>query len=329
MGSSGAAARLVGRTGAFDDGGGAGWDDSRSSGGDGWDRGFNEDDPAPRTRDVEPEPVPTREQKADAAKKAARTERVRLGKRSAIVTALRDLATSKDGFESDPRVHLEAVSRAIDRAYRKLRYSAFAEMDPRGRDVCVDINVAEGTVAVLAQRIGRGGTVEWEKDDTNAFLEAYGKRHMIRKIAHMYTEELNEQVSAVAADSYRAKRGEMVECTVVAEGRRGEYLLRLDDGAMACLPEEESIPGKKYSQGERVCALVLDVEDRTWAADRRAPVIVSTAIAGLLAEVLAAEVPEVARGDVVIKSVARVSGKMSKVAVARREGGAHLLRQNG
>ena len=321
VGSSGAAARLVGRTGAFDDGGGAGWDDSRSSsGGDGWDRGFNEDDPAPRTRDVEPEPVPTREQKADAAKKAARTERVRLGKRSAIVTALRDLATSKDGFESDPRVHLEAVSRAIDRAYRKLRYSAFAEMDPRGRDVCVDINVAEGTVAVLAQRIGRGGTVEWEKDDTDAFLEAYGKRHMIRKIAHMYTEELNEQVSAVAADSYRAKRGEMVECTVVAEGRRGEYLLRLDDGAMACLPEEESIPGKKYSQGERVCALVLDVEDRTWAADRRAPVIVSTAIAGLLAEVLAAEVPEVARGDVVIKSVARVSGKMSKVAVARREG---------
>ena len=52
----------------------------------------------------------------------------------------------------------------------------------------------------------------------------------------------------------------------------------------------------------------------------KAPVIVSTAIAGLLAEVLAAEVPEVARGDVVIKSVARVSGKMSKVAVARREG---------
>ena len=29
---------------------------------------------------------------------------------------------------------------------------------------------------------------------------------------------------------------------------------------------------------------------------------------------------EVASGDVVIKSVARVSGKMSKVAVARREG---------
>ena len=88
---------------------------------------------------------------------------------------------------------------------------------------------------------------------------------------------------------------------------------------LASLPEEEAIPGKTYTQGDRVCALVMDVEDGTWAADRRAPVIVSTAIAGLLAEVLAAEVPEVASGDVVIKSVARVSGKMSKVAVARRD----------
>ena len=320
VGTTGAAARLVGREGAFDDGGGAGWGmDSRSSAGsDGWDR-RDEDDLPPPEEDLPPAP-PTKEEKAEAAKKAARHERLRLGKRSAIVTALRDLATSKDGFESDPRVHLEAVSRAIDRAYRKLRFSAFADMDQRGRDVCVDINVAEGTLAVLAQRIGRGGTVEWEKDDTDAFLEAYGKRHMIRKLAYMYTEELNEQVSAVAADSYRAKRGEMVEATVVAEGRRGEFLLRLDDGAMACLPEEEAIPGKTYTQGDRVCALVMDVEDGTWAADRRAPVIVSTAIAGLLAEVLAAEVPEVASGDVVIKSVARVSGKMSKVAVARRDG---------
>ena len=62
------------------------------------------------------------------------------------------------------------------------------------------------------------------------------------------------------------------------------------------------------------------MEEQTWAADKCAPVIVSTAIAGLLAKVIAAEVPEVASGDVVIKSIARVSGKMSKVAVARREG---------
>ena len=44
-------------------------------------------------------------------------------------------------------------------------------------------------------------------------------------------------------------------------------------------------------------------------------------IAGILPAILAKVVPEVANGDVVIKSIARVSGKMSKVAVARREGG--------
>ena len=127
-------------------------------------------------------------------------------------------------------------------------------------------------------------------------------------------------MSVSASESYRRRIGEMVEATVIAQGRQGEWLLKLDDGAFACLPEEESIPGKRYSQGDRVCAIVVEVEEKTWAADKRAPVVVSTAIAGLLAEVFKAEIPEVANGDIVIKSVARVSGKLSKVAVARRGG---------
>ena len=162
--------------------------------------------------------------------------------------------------------------------------------------------------------------MEWEIDDTEAFLEAHSKRHQIRKLAFAFTEEINEAVSAAAAESYLARDGEMVEATVVAEGRDGEILLKLKDGAFACLPPEEAIPDKRYAQGDRVCALVIGVEPRTWAADKRAPVLVSCSIAGLLAEVLKAEVPEVADGSVVIKGVSRVSGKMSKVAVAAAAG---------
>jgi hypothetical protein len=43
----------------------------------------------------------------------------------------------------------------------------------------------------------------------------------------------------------------------------------------------------KFAFSNSTCAAT------TWAADRRAPVVVSTAIAGLLAEVLKKEVPEV------------------------------------
>ena len=302
------AARLMGRDGGgFDDGGGSGWGD------DDW-------DDRDAAAESERRPEPTAEEIKAAAKARARAERLSLEKRSAMVAALRQLAFEREGFESDPRVHLEAVSRAIDRAYRDMRWSKFAKMDPRSREACVDINVAAGTLTVLAQRVGRGGTVEWEVDDTEAFLEAHGKRHQLRKLARMFSEELAEAVSVSASESYRRRLGEMVEATVVAQGRGGEWLLKLDDGAFACLPEEESIPGKRYSQGDRVCALVVEVEEKTWAADKRAPVVVSTAIAGLLAEVFKAEIPEVANGDVVIKSVARVSGKLSKVAVARREG---------
>eukprot|EP00982_Pelagococcus_subviridis_P014363 31323-Pelagococcus_subviridis.AAC.10 len=319
-----AAARLMGKSdGAFDDGGGSGWDDGRSAGADEWEYS-DAYAAAPRapsegTTPQTPQTPPKVDVKAEKLAKQ-RAERRRLAKRSAIVTALRQLATERDGFEADPRVHLEAVSRAIDVSYRKLKHSKFARMNANGRDVCVDINVSEGTLLVLAQRIGRSGAVEYEEDDTEAFLEAYGKRHMMRKLAYAFTDELSECVAATAANSYRVRTGEMVEATVVSEGRRGEYLLKLDDGAFACLPAEEGIPEKRYGQGDRVSALVLGVEDQTWAADRRAPVVVSTAIAGLLAEVLKKEVPEVATGDVVIRSVARVSGKMSKVAVSRRDG---------
>lgn len=309
IGARSAAARMVGRDGrGFDDGGGAGWgdgDDARA-----W---YADEEP-------EPEPAPpealTAEERAEVKRRAQNKAERSLERRSAIVTALRTLATEREGFESDPRVHLEAVSRAIERAYRNMRYSAFAKMDDRSRDVCVDINVATGTLAILARRIGRGGTVEWEVDDTEAFLEAHSKRHQIRKLAYAFTEEINEAVSAAAAESYVTRNGEMVEAVVVAEGRGGELLLKLDDGAFACLPREEGIPDRRYTQGDRICALVIGVESRTWAADKRAPVVVSTGIAGLLAEVVKAEVPEVANGSVIIKGVARVSGKMSKVAVA-------------
>ena len=80
------------------------------------------------------------------------------------------------------------MSRAIDRAYRKMRVSQYSRMEPRSRDVCVDIDVTKGTLSVLAQRLSRGGTVEWEADDTEAFLDEYGKRHNIRQLAHMFTE---------------------------------------------------------------------------------------------------------------------------------------------
>jgi N utilization substance protein A len=222
----------------------------------------------------------TAEEKAEAQRRARNKAERSLERRAAIVAALRTLATEREGFESDPRVHLEAVSRAIERAYRNMRYSAFAKMDDRSRDVCVDINVATGTLAILAQRVGRAGTVEWEVDDTEAFLEAHSKRHQIRKLAYAFTEEINEAVSAAAAESYVARDGEMVEATVVAEGQNGEILLKLDDGAYACLPPEEGIPDKRYAQGDKICALVIGVEPRTWAADKRAPVIVSCGIAG-------------------------------------------------
>ena len=162
-----AAARVMGRTGGgFDDGAGSGW----ATDDDWYDR---EKEDAVRYNDAQAKTPPQRtpEERKEEKKELERVQRMSLQRRAAIVTALRTLATEREGFEADPRVHLSAVAVAIEKAYRAMKYSAFAKMDDRGRDVLVDINVATGTLAILAQKITRAGTVEWEVDDTDAFLE--------------------------------------------------------------------------------------------------------------------------------------------------------------
>jgi hypothetical protein len=81
----------------------------------------------------------------------------------------------------------------------------------------------------------------------------------MRKLAFTFTEEIDEAVSAAAAESYTTREGEMITAEVVAVGPGGEVLLKMRDGAFACLPAEEAIPDKRYVQGDSVSALVRGV----------------------------------------------------------------------
>ena len=210
--------------------------------------------------------MPTREQKADAAKKAARTERVRLGV-GVSSTALRDLATSKDGFESGPEGapqgrlprHRPRVSQAPVLRVRR---------DGSARARRLRRHQRRRGHRRRCSRSQSAEAVEWEKDDTDAFLEAWKAPHDPQDRAHVHRGA--QRAGQRGRGRFPPRRSGARWWSVPSSRRAaGRVPLRLDDGAMACLPEEESIQGKKYSQGERVCALVLDVEDGTWAADRR------------------------------------------------------------
>ncbi len=82
--------------------------------------------------------------------------------------------------------------------------------------------------------------------------------------------------------------------------------------ATGILPYDEQIPGERYRQGERIRALLYQVEE----SPRGIYLRLSRANPQFLVKLFAMEAPEVANGTVVFKEVAREAGSRSKVAVA-------------
>lgn len=117
-----------------------------------------------------------------------------------------------------------------------------------------------------------------------------------------------EKVSVVA--EYGARAGDIVSGTVQRMERGNLYV---DLGrATGILPYDEQIPGERYRQGERIRALLYQVEE----SPRGIYLRLSRAKGEFLAKLFEMEVPEAANKVVTFKAIAREAGSRSKVAVA-------------
>lgn len=140
------------------------------------------------------------------------------------------------------------------------------------------------------------------KDDYGRIAAQTAKQVIIQKIREA------EKVSVVA--EYGARQGEIVSGTVQRMERGNLYV---DLGrATGILPYEEQIPGERYRQGERIRALLYQVEE----SPRGIYLRLSRAHPNFLAKLFEMEAPEAASGVVVFKAIAREAGSRSKVAVA-------------
>lgn len=78
---------------------------------------------------------------------------------------------------------------------------------------------------------------------------------------------------------------------------------------------EEQIPGERYRLGQRLKVFIASAQK-----DSRGPnVILSRSHPKIVSQLFALEVPEIAAGAVVIKSIAREAGSRTKIAVASAE----------
>ncbi|MBN1918543.1 MAG: transcription termination/antitermination protein NusA [Verrucomicrobia bacterium] len=81
--------------------------------------------------------------------------------------------------------------------------------------------------------------------------------------------------------------------------------------AEAIVPIKEQVHGERYPIGSRISAVIVDVREGA----RGPEIILSRTTSKLIVKLFELEIPEIAEGTVVIKSIAREPGHRTKVAV--------------
>ncbi len=122
-------------------------------------------------------------------------------------------------------------------------------------------------------------------------------------------QKLREAERESIFEEYQDKQGEIVSGIVQRiEGRNVFF----DIGkALGILIREEQVPGEFYRPGQRLKVFVLKVEDTS----KGPKIFLSRAYPKLISKLFELEVPEIAAGQVEIKSIARESGSRTKIAV--------------
>lgn len=123
------------------------------------------------------------------------------------------------------------------------------------------------------------------------------------------SQKLREAESRQINDIFHEKMNQVVTGTVTR--REGQNVYIQVNKVETELPKREQVPTEPYRPNDRLKVYVYKVDDAT----RRLRVIVSRTHPNLLRRLFELEVPEIADGTVVIKSVSREPGQRGKIAV--------------
>lgn len=126
---------------------------------------------------------------------------------------------------------------------------------------------------------------------------------------------IREGERRAAQEVYESKREEIITATVSKIDREtGNVVLDTGTG-YATLLKSEQIPGEEFTYGERIKVYVIEVNKES-----RGPLVTLSRVhPGLVRRMFELEVPEIAEGVVIIKSVAREAGSRTKLAVYSRD----------
>jgi len=212
--------------------------------------------------------------------------------RSEFALALNQVATERG---VDPTVVLETVKNAILAAYRK---------DHPGIEL-------EEFTASLNPNTGEARILHNEKDVTPPGFGRIAAQTAKQVILQKIREKEKEAIITV----YKIKMGTIVNGMVL---RFAGPNVIVDVGKTeAIMPPHEQIPNEKYHLNQRLTVYLTEIREGTKGEE----IIVSRSHNGLLEGLFKREVPEIAQGSVVIKTIAREPGNRAKIAVFSEQSG--------
>ncbi len=117
-------------------------------------------------------------------------------------------------------------------------------------------------------------------------------------------------------NEYKDRKGELITGVVRRFEKGSTIVVDIDQGrAEAVLPSKEQTPRETYRPGDRIVALIKDID-----REARGPqIILSRGDVGLMVKLFEMEVPEIYEGIVRIVSASREAGSRSKIAVTSRD----------
>jgi transcription termination/antitermination protein NusA len=139
------------------------------------------------------------------------------------------------------------------------------------------------------------------RDDYGRIASQTAKQVIMQKIREA------EKTSVLA--EYGKREGEVIS-GMVQRVERGTIFIDLGR-ATGILPFEEQIRGERFSQGQRLRALLMHVDESTRGVFLR----LSRSHSDFLKRLFESEVPELLSGSVEVKAIAREAGSRSKIAV--------------
>ncbi|QXT61911.1 transcription termination factor NusA [Tessaracoccus palaemonis] len=209
-------------------------------------------------------------------------------------------------IERDREIPMDYLLKTLEDAL----LNAYTKTPNALRGVKVEVDRKSGKVAVLAPEFNDDDEVIGYFDDTP---EDFG-RIAAATARQVIFQRIREAEDDQKYGHFQGVEGDILVGTVQQD--RDSRAIRVDLGELeAVMPLAEQVPGEDYAHGRRLRVYVVSVR-----RELRGPqVIVSRTHPGLVRKLFSLEVPEIDKGVVEIKEIAREAGHRTKIAVVSHD----------